>query len=77
MLEFLDHLLLRFCSFLRKVCDLTDLLGLVFVLIVELCIVLSELSESFTRGRFNLERLNFLKNVGTVHSLDDRINISE
>ena len=39
--------------------------------------MLGQIAESLTRGRFDLERLNLLENIGTVHTLNDSIDVAK
>ena len=60
LLELLYHLLLRLCTLFCNIGYVANLLGSSLVLSVQLGVVLCQLAESLARGRFNLERLDFL-----------------
>ena len=77
LLELLDELLLLVGSLLGIVGDGADFVRLLLVVVIQLGVVLGELAESFTRGRFNLETFELFDNVGLIHSLDDRIHVAD
>ena len=76
LLQFLDHLFLCLCALFGHVSNVRDLLGSLLVLRIKLRVMLGQLAESLTRGRFNLERFDFLENVSAVHSLDHSIDVA-
>ena len=76
LLKFLNQLFLLICAFLCQVCHRTNLVLLLFTLVLQLCVVLSQLAECLTGGSFNLETLNLLEYVSSVHTLDDSICIA-
>ena len=76
LLQLLDHLLLSLCPLLRHVRSGADLLGPIFVLVVKLGIVLCQLPERLTRRRLDVETLDFLQHITTVHALNDGVHIA-
>ena len=39
--------------------------------------MIGKVTESLTRGRFDLERLNLFENIGAVHTLNDSIDVAK
>ena len=58
LLELLDQLFLLVCAFLRKVGDLADFVLLLLRLVVQLGVMLGQLSEGLTGGCLDLERFD-------------------
>ena len=77
LLELLYRLLLIISSFLGCISDSADLISLCLVLVVEFLVMIGKVAESLTRGRFDLERLNLLENIGAVHTLNDSIDVAK
>ena len=77
LLELLYRLLLIISSFLGCICDSADLISLCLVLVVEFLVMIGQVTESLTRGRFDLERLNLFENIGAVHTLNDSIDVAK
>ena len=63
-------------SLLGHLCHGVDLASLVLVFAVKFGVMLCQLAEGLTRGRLDLERLNFLEDISTVHSLDDSVGVT-
>ena len=76
LLQLFDKLLLLVCAFLGQISSRTDLACLLLVLGVQLCVVLSQLSESLARGCLNLETFDLLEDVRSIHTLYDRICVT-
>jgi hypothetical protein len=75
-LKFLDESFLDFSSLFGRFGNLRDLFRLFLVIFIKLLIMFSELTESFTGSRFNLEGVELLESVGLVHTFNDGVTVS-